>query len=172
MNYADADADADISASANANANANEIIPNLWLGDIKSSTDINFIKQKNINCVFNCTISGVFIPSIRYKYRVPVKDNCLPEEIYLMYSILDKTVTLISSHLAKDDIILVHCHAGRQRSVAIILAFIMKHTNLSLNNALAILKTKRPIAGHPQFNFYDALKKYEEKLGGGAGSYN
>ena len=145
---------------------ANEIIPNLWLGDVHASKSQDFIKKKNINCIINCTVSGEFLQNERqmYKYRIPVKDNCAPEEISLMYSILDKTAQLLYKHLQTGDIILVHCHAGRQRSVAVILAFIMKYTRLSFNKSLELLKTKRPVACYPQINFHHALLEYEKYL--------
>ena len=147
---------------------AHEVIHNLWLGDAVSSQSIEFIKSKNINCIFNCTVSSDFLNNsliiIKKKYRIPVKDNCLPEEINLMYSIFDKTTQLIYKHLQDGDIILVHCHAGRQRSVAVIIAFIMRYSRLTFLKALELLKTKRQVACYPEINFYSALVEYEHYL--------
>ena len=145
---------------------ATEVIHNLWLGNIRNANDINFIKKAGINTVFNCTvnISNISDLCIRYKYRIPVKDNCTKEEVFLMYTILEKTVHLIKKHLLNNDIVLVHCHAGRQRSVCIILAFLMKYGNLTLKSALKLLQKKRPISGTPELNFYYALINYEKYL--------
>jgi protein-tyrosine phosphatase len=145
---------------------ANEVIHNLWLGDAKASQSREFIKAKNINCIINCTVTSEFLPGklFRYKYRIPVKDNCEPEEISLMYSILDKTADIIYRHLQNGDVILVHCHAGRQRSVSIILAFIMKYACMSFNKSLILLKTKRSVSCYPDINFHSALLSYEKHL--------
>ena len=53
-----------------AEANAHEIIPRLWLGNVKASMDEDFIRQKNIGVVFNCTKNLPFSPIIPIKYRV------------------------------------------------------------------------------------------------------
>jgi hypothetical protein len=60
---------------------ATEILPNLWLGNVRSSTDEDFIKKKNIQVVFNCTKDLPFINGPITKYRVPVDDNLKPVEI-------------------------------------------------------------------------------------------
>ena len=145
-------------------ASCHEILPNIWLGDMHSSVDVHFIKEKNINCVFNCTINQPFHINIEYKYRIPVKDNLQENEIYLMYCLLDKTINLMKKHTLAGDNILVHCFAGRQRSVCIILAFLMKFGDMSLKNAFDLIKTKREVCGKPRLNFYKALKEYEANL--------
>jgi len=60
---------------------ANEIIPRLWLGNAKASMNEDFIRQKNITVVFNCTKNLPFSPMIPIKYRIPVDDNLEEQEI-------------------------------------------------------------------------------------------
>lgn len=41
--------------------------------------------------------------------------------------------------------ILVHCHAGRSRSVAIVAAYLIKHQGLCTSEALNLIQSKREI---------------------------
>lgn len=146
--------------------NFHQIYPGLWIGDAIASADINFLRRHRIACIINCTGSLPFaqLPSIRFKYRVPVKDNLEADQIYLMYTLLDKTSKLIYNHLKLGHPILVHCHAGRQRSVCVIIAFLMKCADMTKDEALELLQTKREVAGTPQLNFNRALTEYQKSL--------
>jgi protein-tyrosine phosphatase len=80
-----------------------------------------------------------------------------------MYCILDKAVTLIRRLLANGKYkILIHCQAGQQRSVAVILAFIIKYTDVDLLTAQELLKTKWPEANGS--NFLKALEQYSDDM--------
>jgi len=140
----------------------NEIIPNLWLGDINSADD-KFIIDNKITCIINCTETLPFsnIRHIKNRIRVPIKDNLEGDEIFKMYTLLDKGANLIDK-LIRNNIILIHCYAGKQRSVAIVLAYLMKYGNFKLQEALDTLKTKRIIAHG--LHFSKALIQYQQDL--------
>lgn len=144
---------------------ANEIFPNLWLGDVEAAMDKTFLKDKGITCVINCTVTIPFndLNQVKHRFRIPVKDNMQIDQIYLMYTLLDEAVKIIVDHIGTEQI-LVHCHAGRQRSVSIILAFLMKCGCMTLHDALETLKSKRIVAGYPQLNFEKALSEYQNHL--------
>ena len=143
---------------------ANEIYPGLWLGDVVSSTDKTFLKQHNIKCIINCTCTMPFcdIKGI-LKFRVPVLDDMNVKQIYKLYLMLNKCSKLIAKTLPNQNI-LVHCHAGRQRSVSIVAAFMMKYGKLTKNEALMLIKSKRKISAMKQANFDSALNQYEQDL--------
>ncbi len=145
---------------------ANEIYPGLWLGDTVAGSDIAFLKLNNIKYVFNCTRSMPFCSKewkLKGKYRVPILDDLTDEQNYKMYLQLDKCSKLIGKLLPKNNI-LVHCHAGRQRSLAIIAAFLMKYGKLSKNEAIESIRSKRCIVGLPFVNFDKALTHYQSDL--------
>jgi hypothetical protein len=146
------------------NQNVTEIIPNLWVGDIDAALSLDFIKRNKISCIVNCTDSCPFIDEglIRVKkIRIPIRDNGRDTEIQKMYSVLDKAVTHIYGLLRKHRI-LVHCLAGRQRSVAIILAFLMKYAGFTLQEAIDSVRKKKAKIG---INFSQALVQYQMDLG-------
>lgn len=138
----------------NRTVNATEILPGLWLGNAKSSLDKRFLKQKKITCIINCTESLPFIidKNIILKYRVAVKDNLQNAEINKLYSLLNSTVNKIYTVIVGHNILL-HCHAGRQRSVTVMAAYLMKFGNLKKKEAISAIRSKRAISGYPQLNF-------------------
>src|SRR3989338_6312050 len=139
---------------------ADEILPRLWVGDIQSAHDPEFLRQHSINCIINCTTSLPFPKHPAEKHRVPVKDNLEPEEIQKMYDFLDPMADLI--HRSRPNMnILVHCHMGKQRSVSVVIAYLIKYGKVSLRDAIGYFRTKRDTAMTPGINFLSALKKYE-----------
>lgn len=64
----------------------------------------------------------------------------------------------------KDGTVLVQCMAGKSRSSAIILAYIMRRLGVSLDSALSFMKKKRPKV-NPNEGFMNQLKLYEKDLG-------
>ncbi|KAJ6794973.1 putative dual specificity protein phosphatase 1B [Iris pallida] len=59
--------------------------------------------------------------------------------------------------------VLVHCFAGRSRSVTIILAYLMKKHRMSLSHALELVRSKRPQVG-PNPGFMLQLQNFEKSL--------
>lgn len=56
--------------------------------------------------------------------------------------------------------VLVHCHAGISRSVAIVLAYLMHMRKISVQDALNLIRSRRPIAD-PNSGFMHQLELYE-----------
>jgi len=53
--------------------NADEIIPRLWLGNVRASQDEDFIRRENIDVIFNCTKDLPFLYEER-RYSSTTKD--------------------------------------------------------------------------------------------------
>ena len=145
---------------SNSRIDAVEILPNMWLGNIYSALSIDFVKDNKITCIINCTDLFPFADYNIKKIRIPVKDNGTAVEIHKMYTVLDTAVSLIYDLLHKYRI-LIHCYAGKQRSVAIVLGFLMKYANFTLQEAIDALRKKKPRIG---INFSQALVLYQLDL--------
>jgi protein-tyrosine phosphatase len=89
-------------------------------------------------------------------------------------TIEDKPTTLLEQHfetcfnfieLARINSgrILVHCYQGRSRCVAIVIAYLMKYLNYSLDNALNAIRQVRPSA-QPNTGFMKQLRDFESSL--------
>ena len=143
--------------------NAVEIIPNLWLGNIHSATSADFMETHKISCIINCTKNrefGDLQGQVIKKIRIPIKDNGKDEEINKLYGVLDTSADLLYKLLPHHRI-LIHCYAGRQRSVSIVLAFLMKYGKFNLQEAIDVLQSKKTDIG---INFSKALVRYQLDL--------
>jgi hypothetical protein len=144
--------------------NADQIIPNVWLGNLKAAHDEVFLKNAGIQVVFNATKDAPFHSSIRRRYRVPVDDNLQEEEIRNMelwgYEIIYKLV----KEYKEGRPVLIHCHAGMQRSPAIVAMFLIVVYHMSADQAKAYIANKRPIVFLPSANFEKAIRGFERSL--------
>ena len=58
---------------------------------------------------------------------------------------------------------LVHCNAGVSRAATVCIAFLIKHKEMTVNEAFTYLRSKRP-AVCPNAGFLSQLKTFHEKL--------
>ena len=139
---------------------ADEILPGLWLGNAIAAQDIGFLKEKNIDAVFNCTKNLPFVHSVKRKYRLPVDDNLQDEEIRNM-ELMSFEVIYKVIHEYKQGPILVHCAAGMQRSAAVVAMFLIATKGMRTDEAIAYIRQRRAIAFRPGPNFLKAIKGFE-----------
>lgn len=144
--------------------NADQIIPNVWLGNAKATADETFLKAAGIQAVFNCTKDLSFHHTIRRRYRIPVDDNLQPNEIRNMELWSYEIVVKMLSEYRDGHPILVHCHAGMQRSPAVVAMFLMVLYRMSAEKAMVFIKERRPIVFFYQANFEQAIRGFESSL--------
>jgi protein-tyrosine phosphatase len=58
---------------------------------------------------------------------------------------------------------LVHCFQGKSRSTSVIVGYLMQRRGLSMDDALALVKSKRPVAA-PNIGFALQLRQFERQL--------
>jgi len=139
---------------------ADEILPNLWLGSIRAANSAQWLGEKGIKCVFNCTKDIVFIPTIQRQYRVPVDDNLQAEEIRNLELWSYEIVFKMMREYKTGQPILVHCHAGMQRSAACMAMFLIVAKNMTPDQAMRYIKERRPIAFTPGANFRQSIEGF------------
>jgi rhodanese-related sulfurtransferase len=144
---------------------ANEIIPNLFLGDITASKNREFYKSVNIGMVVNCSKTIPFLEGGSFKkVRVPVDDNLQDEEIRNLTKWSPKIIRQIWDEYKKGTTILVHCHAGMQRSAAVVAMFLMFYQRCTHKEAMDRIRKRRPIVFQPRANFYRSILSFETTL--------
>lgn len=83
-----------------------------------------------------------------------------------------RAVAFIREHAERGDSVLVHCKAGRGRSVCIVLAYLVLHEGLSPRQADALVRARRPIVSKkwhlPLLQSVAALAA-EQRSGGDSG---
>ena len=141
--------------------NADEIMPRLWLGNVRASQDEDFIQRENIDVIFNCSKDLPFLFSIPKQYRVPVDDNLQEEEIRNIElwspEIAHKLLTMYN----KGHTILVHCYAGMQRSAACVAILLIALKHMKAEDAMKYIRSRRPVAFQPRANFGRAIAFFE-----------
>ena len=141
---------------------ADEIIPGLWIGRWQPSMNEAWLKKHQIVTVFNCTKQLEFHPSVQYQYRIPVDDNLQPAEIQNMEDWAPEIAYKIHREYAMGHRMLIHCHAGMQRSTSAAAFFLMVKTGKPLIQVMHLIKSKRAIAFEPSANFASALRSFEK----------
>lgn len=132
------------------------IIDNLYLA---SYQDVQNNAENVAHCfVINCSKD---LPMMHdNSIRLPVNDDLSPEAMITMQTQLPQLVLLIENKLANHIPVVVHCHAGRQRSAAVVCAYIMWKTNSSLEDSINFVKSKKTDAFFWQANFRPALEYF------------
>ena len=145
---------------------ANEIIPRLWLGNVKASTNEAFIVKNQIQVVFNCTKDLPFSPMIPIKYRIPVDDNLQENEIRNLELWSSEIAFKIMAEYRKGYPILVHCMAGMQRSAAAVAFTLIAYQHMHALDAMRFIKQIRPIAFTPRANFGRSIDYFDRMFHG------
>ena len=141
-------------------ANAHEILPGLWLGNRAAALDDAWLREKGIQTVFNATKDTPFSPVATERYRIPVDDNLEPVEIANMRRWAPEAVFKIIREYRAGPI-LVHCHAGMQRSAALVAMTLIAMKGYDAEKAMKFIRDRRSVAFFPVANFKDAITGFE-----------
>ncbi|XP_040859302.1 dual specificity protein phosphatase 12 isoform X1 [Ochotona curzoniae] len=138
-----------------------EVRPGLYLGGAAAVAKSDQLRAAGITAVLTvdseepCFTARAGAEGLRSLF-VPALDK--PETDLLSH--LDRCVAFIGQARSEGRAVLVHCHAGVSRSVAVVTAFVMKTDQLSFEEAYENLRTIQPAA---QMNegFQWQLKLYQ-----------
>ena len=117
---------------------ANEILSGLWLGNILDAKNKEFINS--LDMVINRSKDIPFLSKNTKNIRIPIDDNLEEKEIKNLFKFLPKVTSYIHSVLNNNNNILVHCYAGKQRSASVIVAYLIRYLNISLEKAILLVK--------------------------------
>ena len=135
-----------------------QILPHLYLGCRKVAACLSSLRTCGITNVLNVTssIPNNFVAAgLSYK-QISVEDS---HDVNMLQH-LPEAFQFIEEARMSGQRVLVHCHAGMSRSVTVILAYLMKHYNHTLDSAYEHVKQiKSDIS--PNFSFMGQLLEYE-----------
>uniref|UniRef100_T1JDA7 Dual specificity protein phosphatase n=1 Tax=Strigamia maritima TaxID=126957 RepID=T1JDA7_STRMM len=139
-----------------------EILPHLFLGNAKNSSDQAALEKYHIKYILNVTanLPNTFEqdPSIKY-LKIPISDH-LSQNLATFFP---DAIAFIDEARRQQLGVLVHCLAGISRSVTITVAYLMHSQNLSLNDAYDFVKQRKANIS-PNFNFMGQLLDFEHQL--------
>lgn len=147
---------------------ADEIVPGLWLGSRYAAQNPEFMKERRIRAVFNCSKDIPFDRSIPRQYRVPVDDSLQEPDIRNLelwsYEIVYKIAYEMRRAEAEGTGVLVHCAAGMQRSAASVAMYLIATKKMTSDQAIAFVKSKRSIAFYNSVNFDKSIRGFEKSF--------
>nr|XP_045016528.1 dual specificity protein phosphatase 12 isoform X2 [Jaculus jaculus] len=123
-----------------------EVRPGLYLGGAAAAAEPDRLREAGISAMLTVDSEPGFqaragLEGLRSLF-VPALDE--PEADLL--SRLDRCVAFIGQARAEGRAVLVHCHAGVSRSVAVVTAFMMKTDQLTFEKAYENLRAVKPDA--------------------------
>ena len=115
----------------------------LYVGSQDAAANKDGLEAAGIGLVINVGVGiPCFFPDAFEYLDLDVLD--VPE--FDIGPVLDETSAAISASLENDVPVFVHCNAGVSRSVTVVAHFLISHHSLSLETALATIKSVRPSA--------------------------
>lgn len=124
--------------------NANLIFFNIWLGNLNSAYDQNFINQNKIKSIINVCdkIPNIFSLVQYVNYPLTDKNACYHQ----LLDIFNQCAEIIHQSVVRNETILVHCKKGHHRSAAIVAYYLMKYQKMKLDYIIKLIKKNRPAA--------------------------
>jgi len=139
---------------------ANEIIPNVYVSGKKPAQNCTYLQQLGITTILIVSAEEKpLFPNIFRYMHLPI-DDCPGQT--LSFEEIDMCCNFITESIRNREKILVHCTVGISRSVAIVCAFLMIHLNVSLQQSVDLIRTKRPIAS-PAVKFLNIIQEWYDK---------
>ncbi|KAF8879643.1 hypothetical protein CPB84DRAFT_1687860 [Gymnopilus junonius] len=117
-----------------------EIIPGLWIGDLRSAQDVDNLKTHNIFSILTAMRGRITIDETFIRHQIKLDDK--EDEDVLAH--LLPSIHFIQAELDKGRGVLVHCQAGVSRSATIVAAYIMYSRKVDPQVALDLIKQVRP----------------------------
>uniref|UniRef100_A0A3B4A729 protein-tyrosine-phosphatase n=1 Tax=Periophthalmus magnuspinnatus TaxID=409849 RepID=A0A3B4A729_9GOBI len=145
------------------NAVISPILPFLYLGNERDAQDLDLLLRLNIGFVVNVT---THLPlyhqkaGLRYK-RLPATDNSKQN----LRQYFEEVFEFIEAYQSGQGV-LVHCQAGVSRSATVVIAYLMKHTLMTMTDAYKYVRSRRPVVS-PNLNFMGQLLEFERDLNSG-----
>lgn len=138
-----------------------QILDHLFLGCRKAASTPQKLRELGITRILNVTpvASQVeILDSFMYK-QIAVEDS---HDVNMLQHLPEAFAFIEDARLRRERV-LVHCHAGMSRSVTIILAYLMKYYDHSLESAYDFVKQRKDDIA-PNFSFMGQLLEFQSRL--------
>ncbi|KAM6435213.1 dual specificity protein phosphatase 10-like isoform 1-T4 [Liasis olivaceus] len=147
------------------NAELSPILPFLFLGNEKDAQNLEKMLHLNVGHVLNVTTHLPLYHAdsgrLRYK-RLPATDSNRQD----LRQYFEEAFEFIEEAHQSGKGVLIHCQAGVSRSATIVIAYLMKHTLMTMGDAYKYVKGRRSVIS-PNLNFMGQLLQFETDLNAG-----
>ncbi|KAM2916786.1 hypothetical protein FF1_045659 [Malus domestica] len=149
--------------SIQVSAFPSEILPEfLYLGSYDNASRSELLKTQGISRVLNT------VPACQNLYKNSFTYHYLQDDKILQFEDANQFLEQCERDKAR---VLVHCMSGKNRSPAIVIAYLMKSRGWRLAPSYQWVKERRPAVELSEANYHQ-LQEYEEKIFGSTDSSN
>ena len=144
---------------------SSEIVPNLWIGDeyAARASEVHAF-DTILNITFEVDKCSALAHGVKFR-RFPVFDYVGgdKQQLRAMLEHFPDACSAIERSIAAGRKVLVHCVKGKQRSCAVVAAYLIKAMGLTTSEARDLIVAKRPEAFNfgRHVNFAPALQRWE-----------
>ncbi|ESR60920.1 hypothetical protein CICLE_v10016185mg [Citrus x clementina] len=140
-----------------------EILPDfLYLGSYDNASRSGLLKTQGISRVLNT------VPSCQNLYKNSFTYHCLEDDKILQF---DDAIQFLEQCERDKARVLVHCMFGKNRSAAIVIAYLMKCKGWRLAQSHQWVKERRPSVNLTE-DVHQQLQEYEQKIFGSVDGSN
>jgi protein-tyrosine phosphatase len=132
----------------------------LYIGDHSYSD--GSIELDTTYSIVNCTKNLPFAYPNNSNIRVPIDDIDDLENNNILLSHLTATCDFISGEIKNGNKVLIHCQQGLSRSPSVAVAFLIRDMQMSLDEAINLVQTRRRGALIFSMNFKACLSAWEK----------
>src|SRR5665647_2342269 len=136
------------------------IIENLWLGAISSSCNREKLHEHNIETIVSAILGATAPYPFDFDYERASLVDTDTEDII---STFNRLVPIIHAKLMQHKGVLVHCKFGRSRSVSIVAAYLIFYKNMTNDEALDFIRSKRAQID-PKPGYIRQLRQFEKEV--------
>jgi hypothetical protein len=158
-----------ILGQALSSAHPSKLFPNLYISGAVAANSFHVLRNLEITHVLNAT-EDLFPPgdprseyiseNFKSVLRIPLRDED-DEDIEQYFPIAADFIDSMS----ENDKILIHCHAGKSRSCALVISYLILKKKYTLKEAINLVQQARPQAA-PNASYINSLGYLEEKVHG------
>ncbi|CAG9336283.1 MKP2_5 [Blepharisma stoltei] len=149
-----------ISQYQRSDANPQKILEKLYLGSVGAAYTLATLKRLKITHIL--TLCDCLPPKFpgEFEYKVV---NVIDDPKENLSAHFKECFEFIKEAIASGGTVLVHCFAGVSRSSTVVIGYLMTYSKMSMKDAMAFVKSKRPWI-QPNYGFLQQLRKYEVQL--------
>lgn len=139
------------------------IIDNIYLGNAYNASNWTDLEKKNIGLIINITneIPNYYSNDIEY-FNIEIKDINESDLLPYLDKFIEKILAFKKNNI-KSKNILIHCYMGSSRSASLVVAYLCKFKDMTIDTGINFVKNKREIV-NINTKFVEDLKKWNNEI--------
>jgi len=135
----------------------------IFIGAKSNALDPDHLKELGITRVLNCALE-IDVPDFYKKKRIKCEHLlCKDKAAFPIEEWFDQGVEFIRKSVEEEGLnTLVHCQEGRSRSTSMVVCYLIRYQNMTVDSALASIGARRPMV-QPNEGFLKKLRVYESE---------